>query len=449
MLDLEQTLNELGSFVRRLTDDKQKNIQEMQTQRKEICEEIHKIRNSLKNHLDQLQETLIGSINKTVDDVTLQLGDVKNSLAEIENKTSDITLEFNKMKEHSSDLQTFLSLPHLISKATDEEKHVEKLSSEGKLNRKTIIFTARIDEVIKMKSIGDVGVDDIKSDVAYVKEREKQAQIAIVGPLKRSTNDRINLKLLREIDVKVGVPSNVISGCTILNNGKVLFSEYNAIELKDRVSLNDTNGNYILTVCTFSPFEGSLYGMTSIDTNTIAVSTGRYISIVNIGTQSVLRKIRNDRRCFGITHCDGKLYYCSDSEGIRRFDLKTKINQLLVPTNDEDEYLYISCDGNKLIYTSDTEAVTCCDMNDKQIWSFEDTSLVGSPWGVVVVSHGFVFVAGEQSRNIVVISPDGNSAREVFQISSSGAMCYDRNNNKILVCHTGNKASWFQIYVDV
>ena len=70
------------------------------------------------------------------------------------------------MKEHSSDLQTFLSLPHLISKATDEETNVEKLGSEGKFNRKTIIFTARIDEVIKMKLIGDIGVDDIKSDVA-------------------------------------------------------------------------------------------------------------------------------------------------------------------------------------------------------------------------------------------------------------------------------------------
>jgi hypothetical protein len=46
-------------------------------------------------------------MNKTVDDVTLQLGNVKNSLTEIDNKTSDITLEFNKIKEHASDLQTF------------------------------------------------------------------------------------------------------------------------------------------------------------------------------------------------------------------------------------------------------------------------------------------------------------------------------------------------------
>jgi hypothetical protein len=44
--------------------------------------------------------------------MTLQLGDVKNSLIEIGNKTSDIALEFIKIKEHASDLQTFLILPH-------------------------------------------------------------------------------------------------------------------------------------------------------------------------------------------------------------------------------------------------------------------------------------------------------------------------------------------------
>jgi hypothetical protein len=48
--------------------------------------------------------------------------------------TSDITLEFSKIKEHASDLQTFLSLPHLISKANDEEKKVEKLGSESKFS---------------------------------------------------------------------------------------------------------------------------------------------------------------------------------------------------------------------------------------------------------------------------------------------------------------------------
>jgi hypothetical protein len=367
-------------------------------------------------------------------------------LTEIERKTSDITLEFNKIKEHESDLQAFIRLPHLISKASDEEKNVEKLGSKGKFNFKSIIFTARIDEIIKMKSIGDVGVDDIKSNIAYVKEKEKQAQI--VGPLTRRTNDKMNLKLLKEIVVKVGDPSNIITDCTILDNGKILFFEYNYTKCSDRVTLHDSNGNFLRTVQPFDYTSVSLYDITSIDTNTIAVCTGTFIIIVNIDTSTILHTIRNDRSFYGITHCDGKLYYCSCKEGIRRLDLKTKTNLLLVPTN-IGRFSYISCDGNTLFYKSDTETVSCCDVNEKSIWSFKDTSLLRSPRGVFVSKHGFVFVAGEKSGNIVVISPDGNSSKEVYQISSPQEMCYDKNNNNILVCNTGKRIFWFQISLDV
>jgi hypothetical protein len=452
ILDLEQTLKELGSFVKRLMDDKDENLQEILTRKKEICEEIHKIRKSLNDHLDQLQETLIGSITKTVDDVTLQLGDDKNRLTEIENKASNITMEFIKIKEHASDLQTFLSLPHLVSKANDEEKKIEKLGSEGKFNRKSIKFTTKIDDIIKMKSIGDVGVDDIKSDVAYVKEKEKQAQI--VGPLARRTSDDIILTFLKEIKVRTGNLSNKLTGCSILDNGEILFSEYNLHTTTHRVTLNDSRGNFIRDVTELNPDEGPFYDLTSIETKTAAVSTGTCINIVNIDTHKG-HTFENHHTCYGITHWDGKLYFCSSNEGIRRLDLKTGISQFLhtnidewlIPTN-MGEFSYISCDGNRLFYTSNTDTVACCDMNGKPIWSFKDTSLLRSPRGVVISNHGFVFVAGEKSGNIVVISPDGNSSKEVYQISSPRAMCYDKNNNTILVCNTGKRVFWFQVSLD-
>ena len=444
MLDLEQILKELDFFVRRLTDDKEKNIQDIQTQRKEICEEIHKIRKSLNDRLDQLQEKLIGNINKTVDDVTLILGDVKNSLTEIENKTSDITLELNKVKEHASDLQTFLSLPHLIAKANDEDKNVEKLGSEGKFNRKSIIFTARIDEIIKMKSIGDVGVDDIKSDIVYVKEKEKQAQI--VGPLTSRTINDIILNFRKEIKVITGYTSNKLTGCSILDNGEILLSEYNLHDNTDRVTLNDINGNFIRTVRALNRNSGSIYDITCIDTKKIAVCRDNVIDIVDIYPQNIVHvhTIQNDHTCYGITHCDGKLYYCHEQEGIRMFDLKTASNGLLVPAC-IGQFSYITCDGNKLVYTSNTETVTCCDMNGKEIWSFVNTSFLRSPRGVVVDNKGFVFVSGEQSGNIVVISPDGNAAKAVCWISSPRAMCYDESANGIIVCNTGKRVFWFEI----
>jgi hypothetical protein len=42
------------------------------------------------------------------------------------------------------------------------------------------------------------------------------------------------------------------------------------------------------------------------------------ISIVNINTLKILQNITNNNRAsYGITHCDGKLYYCHEQEGIR------------------------------------------------------------------------------------------------------------------------------------
>jgi hypothetical protein len=100
----------------------------------------------------------------------------------------------------------------------------------------------------------------------------------------------------------------------------------------------------------------------------------------------IVNTIHNEFRCYGISHYDVKLY-C----------YHTKTKELLVPTN-IGQFSYISCDGNKLLYTSSTETVNC-DLNGKSIWKFEDTAVLRSPRGVVVDNQGFVFVAGEKSGN--------------------------------------------------
>jgi hypothetical protein len=178
--------------------------------------------------------------------------------------------------------------------------------------------------------------------------------------------------------LKVGHQSNIKTGCTILDNGNLLFSEYNYTAWTDRVTLNDSDDNYIRTVQKLDNTYVSSFDITSIDTNTIAISTGKCISIDNIDKHELLHKIKNGRVCYGITHCDGKLQYFSGTEVIRRFDLKTKFNELLVPTTNIREFSNISCDGNKLLYVSSTETVSYCDMNGKQIWRFKDTSILCS-----------------------------------------------------------------------
>ena len=169
--------------------------------------------------------------------------------------------------------------------------------------------------------------------------------------------------------MRTGNPSNKLTGCSILDNGEILFSEYNFHHNTNRVTFNDSNGNFIRTVRALRRNSGSVYDVTSIDANTIAVSCDNVIVIVNIDSQNIVHTIQNDHTCYGISHCDGKLYYCHEYDGIRRFDLKTNTEELLVSTY-VGPFSYISSDRNKLLYTSSTETVNCCDMNGKSIWRF-------------------------------------------------------------------------------
>ena len=145
---------------------------------------------------------------------------------------------------------------------------------------------------------------------------------------------------IEDSDVKVGYRFNIITGCTILDNGKVLFSEYTAGQCTNCVSLNDRHGNYTRTVRALDTYYEPYNDINNIDTNTIAVSTRTCMKISNIDMHLIIQNIKNNKLCYGITHCDGKLYDCHEKEGIQRFDFKTKFSSLLVPTKDVDFHIF-------------------------------------------------------------------------------------------------------------
>jgi hypothetical protein len=76
----------------------------------------------------------------------------------------------------------------------------------------------------------------------------KVEQAKIVGPLARRTSDDIILNFENEIKVITGNPSSKLTGCSILYNGEILFSEHNLHHNTDSVTLNDSYGNFIRTV---------------------------------------------------------------------------------------------------------------------------------------------------------------------------------------------------------
>jgi len=116
---------------------------------------------------------------------------------------------------------------------------------------------------------------------------------------------------------------------------------------------------------------------------------------------------------------------------------------------------YVATSGDKLYYTNYyTHTVTCCkiqccDLHGKIQWEFNDECVLQYPYGVTVDNDGNVYVAGYNTNNVVVISPDGERHRQLLSdnddLEDPTVLDYDRSTNRLLVVNQERTAFLFDV----
>ena len=111
---------------------------------------------------------------------------------------------------------------------------------------------------------------------------------------------------------------------------------------------------------------------------------------------------------------------------------------------------YVATFGDKLYYTNwNTHTVTCCDLQGKAQWKFEDESVLKFPLGISVDNDGNVYVTGRHSNNVMVISPDGQRHKQLLS-SKDGlvepcVLDYDRSTDRLLVVNQSGIAFLYDV----
>jgi DNA-binding beta-propeller fold protein YncE len=111
---------------------------------------------------------------------------------------------------------------------------------------------------------------------------------------------------------------------------------------------------------------------------------------------------------------------------------------------------YVATFGEKLYYTNwNTHTVTCCDLQGITQWKFKDKRVLKFPFGISVDNDGNVYVAGRDSINVMVISPDGHRHRQLLS-SKDGLVLprvldYERSTNRLLVVNQSDTAFLFDV----
>jgi outer membrane protein assembly factor BamB len=97
-----------------------------------------------------------------------------------------------------------------------------------------------------------------------------------------------------------------------------------------------------------------------------------------------------------------------------------------------------------------TNTIYCYTLTGQDIWTFKDENVIRSPRGIALDKHRNVYVAGYETNNVVVLSPDGKICREILTQSDGldkpWSLRINIDRNEFLVCNESGQAFLFSLH---
>jgi hypothetical protein len=363
---------------------------------------------------------------------------IQELLTTLQRKEEEIyqfQVNIENIKKYASELQAFLGLKQIQGISMKNENYIQSLVEGGSLKQIKLSFKAD-DQILNLlhsvNSFGKIIIERKSTDLDIETYKQNQAQQRVVNIPVRSVND-VTLTLKQRINTGL---SNV-AGCCILSNGKMAFVNYYSGE----VIISHKDGSMD---CTISIISGHPFDVACIDSNTIAVSVeggDKQVRIIDLKQRSITTTINTKSDVYGMTYNDGSLICCDEDKGLIRIDLKDNSVTSLVRCS-LPAYSYVTTNGNNIYYTNKTiHKVTCCDVNGNVQWEFYNENALVSPRGIATDNNNNIYVVGEWSNNVVVISRDGKKYKVLLSdldgVSFSSGIHCDRARNQLLLTTGG------------
>ncbi|CAC5396781.1 unnamed protein product [Mytilus coruscus] len=444
LYEIENSCAELVDDIKKIQHSVQYSLKTLSGEKLKILEEIKQTRITINKHLDKIQEDTLKTIQETEEKEHKNISEILALLKEKENEIFECQRNMEKVKENATDLQTFLSIKQLEKEVSKKEHFLRSLIESGTFKESNLSYqvnTAILKIIADIESFGKVHIKTKPFDVVLTRKKDKQAQSMVPRELSRSIKN-INLKL-QNIIITMGGKT---WGCCMLPDGRTAFTDC------DCVRVFNTDGSKDFEVAT--PTSACDIAYISVD-NTLAVTSGssgiKCITIIDIQNKKIKDKIDVDSYYYGIA-VKGTTFICSTSrKGIR----------LVYPYNNSISYLvrqeiprfcYVAIFGYKMYHTNNrSNSVTCYDLQGtcRVQWLFKNESVLKIPSGISVDNDGNVYVIGNSSKNVVVISANGQEYKEILNardgLQDATGLHYNRNTNQLLVANHKQKAMIFTL----
>ncbi|CAC5374907.1 unnamed protein product [Mytilus coruscus] len=223
-LEVEQMLVQMLETVQRIRNDRTENLKCLQDQRVKIARDINQTRKMINDHLDKTQENIMKELYANEENESKKIKQLLSEIEDIERGISDLQVNQNNIRQHASELQTFLALRHIEKEVSDKEECIQSVLKSEDMEIKTLslVVNKEVQNICRTVSFESVVVESNSCKVVISENKRQQAQIMVpistpkcIDDIKLSTKMQINLQ-----------SAELLRDCKILPNGKMMFCDY-------------------------------------------------------------------------------------------------------------------------------------------------------------------------------------------------------------------------------
>ncbi|XP_052080361.1 uncharacterized protein LOC127718397 [Mytilus californianus] len=442
--DLETRLMDLLQNIDIIKKDRKANLASIEETKGRHLTEIQKIRTKINEHLDKLEKEIIQDLEKKECQCTTSIQKILSSVKQNENLITEYQTNLQSIKQHASDLQTFLVMKNIEMKIFENEEYLQSLIETKQIEQVDLVVEVDpgVNSILKsLKNVGSIAIKTTSSNIRLNREKDKQAQLQVTP--KKNINDW-NLILQK----KITTGGKNIRGCCMSVNSEYFFTDH---YLRKTLSVIASDGTFKFNMF-LDPSCG--FDITFIDDTTIAITSGgsfKQIGIYIIDNESrkKIKFISLPRRSWGITRDHNSLFVCVEGQGIYKVNTVDYATSHVIRSN-LSGCSCVSVFNGKIYYTDkDGNSVVCCDRDGSCVWTFRDTLVLKTPRGITVDNDGNVFVVGETSSNVVIISNDGKHHRQILTnkdgLRAPSAIFFDKQTRTLLVANNKETAFLYNV----
>ena len=464
---IERDLEDIDGTFEKIKSDITTNISDIDKQKRIFLSGISDKRKSLNNQLDKIEKQTVEEMES--EEHNLQ-GKLKKVLVAMEIKRTDfdnIRQDVNKIKKYASDLQTFIGVNEMTS-VLDEKVKKEKGAFNYDLFELKLDFSSELESFVKyVSTFGAVSFTQKLCSSSLVKEAELQAQIPqetqklcssslvkeaeLQAQIPQESKLGVTPQLTRKaiVNFKTGVYGHVcIKGCDILPDGKLIFAEQEG----KRSLMFSNNGNYEKDIIRFS---GTPFEVSYIRENIVAVTIYDKLEVVfvNVITNTIINTVDIGHKCFGTDFSMNCLAIRAipryTSSHIVNLDSKGKlIDRVNIPGSFSS---HISLrDGTIKCTDWKANKIYCYTSTGKEMWTFNTEHVLRKPVGIALDKNRNVYVAGYETNNVIVVSPDGKNCRKILTkldgLNKPYSLRINIDRSELLVCNKNGPAFLFSIH---